>query len=438
MEQKEFTFVHLSDIHLNEEDIQKDFGANIRQEVINDVLELEFENITGIIISGDIAFSGKKNEYIKAIEYIKELTNNLKCNAEDVWIVPGNHDVDRNVHKNLILVKDVASELRAKGPDNCDDIFKHKLKDLQYPFMVLKHLDEYNAFAEKFSCPTNSNKLFWDVELELGFDCKLKLIGLNSCIISSEDDNDTDKKLFIGNLQYNFVRRDKYLNILICHHPEDWIIDRDNFLRIVDSHCHLQLYGHKHKQRLISQTNSAGHTTIKLFSGALNPPRNEKDYLPKYNVLNLKISIEGDEIFALIKVYERIWDETISRFKGTLTSGGRLFYEFKLKIGKVNISKLEVSKIEKVIEESMNKADKENSMILFEKELRHKFFSLKLDQYLAIADELKVLKKEDIDLKVNALLNQLYERICQKDLLKELANKITEKTKVEFSNKFPE
>ena len=45
-------------------------------------------------MSGDVAYSGKEEEYVRAKRFFDKLLSTLKLPAERLFIVPGNHDVD--------------------------------------------------------------------------------------------------------------------------------------------------------------------------------------------------------------------------------------------------------------------------------------------------------------------------------------------------------
>ena len=62
-----------------------------------------------VCLTGDIAHSGKKQEYGRAGAFLKELAEALDLDPADrFFIVPGNHDVDRNE------VDDISEDMREK------------------------------------------------------------------------------------------------------------------------------------------------------------------------------------------------------------------------------------------------------------------------------------------------------------------------------------
>lgn len=72
------SFVHLSDIHfVKSSNNPADIDRELRDAIITDLdvnAKIALENVSGILVSGDIAFSGAKTEYEKAKEYLLEIS----------------------------------------------------------------------------------------------------------------------------------------------------------------------------------------------------------------------------------------------------------------------------------------------------------------------------------------------------------------------------
>lgn len=95
------TFLHLSDVHFQKQsDSIYCLERDLRNEMILDAQNVvRRENLKpyGIILCGDIAFSGQAEEYDIADSFIKDLVHKLNMEMGHVFCVPGNHDVDQNV-----------------------------------------------------------------------------------------------------------------------------------------------------------------------------------------------------------------------------------------------------------------------------------------------------------------------------------------------------
>src|SRR5438552_241894 len=92
-------FLHLSDIHFRSalsggvHDLDEDLRAELERDVVH--LSEKLGPLAGILVTGDIAFAGLPEEFQVAKEWLGALCQRLKCPEQNVWTVPGNHDVDR-------------------------------------------------------------------------------------------------------------------------------------------------------------------------------------------------------------------------------------------------------------------------------------------------------------------------------------------------------
>src|SRR6266849_1370695 len=86
--------LHLSDLHFRNRDISQDLVLSSLLKSLEDIFRIQTKpNI--IIITGDIAFSGKSEEYQRARSFIEDIAKICELSPEHVFIIPGNHDVDR-------------------------------------------------------------------------------------------------------------------------------------------------------------------------------------------------------------------------------------------------------------------------------------------------------------------------------------------------------
>ena len=146
--------VHLSDIHFTRTSgvSVHDIDKNVRNELVRDATRLatKIGPITGVLVTGDIAFSGSKAEYDHATEWLREFCRTIKCPAESVWVVPGNHDVDREKAKRKVTRR-LHQGIREENSD-VDRELREILSDAQSADALLDPLAEYNTFAGRFGC----------------------------------------------------------------------------------------------------------------------------------------------------------------------------------------------------------------------------------------------------------------------------------------------
>ena len=84
----------------------------------------------GVIVTGDIAFSGQVHQYEMAAHWLASLTDAIGCDRTDVQLVPGDHDVDRKkipttMDSILFSIReggDIWLDRHLDGPTECADI----------------------------------------------------------------------------------------------------------------------------------------------------------------------------------------------------------------------------------------------------------------------------------------------------------------------------
>jgi 3',5'-cyclic AMP phosphodiesterase CpdA len=182
-------FLHLSDIHFNKKwHDHYELDSDLRDQLGNDVAVMakRLPKIRGVLISGDIAFSGKKEEYDIAFEWLKGLCSLAGCREQDVWCVPGNHDVDRSVYESSKLLRDMHDNLRPQNPDDIDDRIAEYLRDKMAAPLLFEPLARYNDFAAKFGCASQPSPLAWHQDLPLNDGSVLRVYGINSTLASDK------------------------------------------------------------------------------------------------------------------------------------------------------------------------------------------------------------------------------------------------------------
>lgn len=87
-------FLHLSDIHFNASSgaTVHDLDADVRNELVRDATALSkaIGSPAGVLVTGDVAFSGQCAEYERAASWLLEFCRAVGCPEENVWVVPGN------------------------------------------------------------------------------------------------------------------------------------------------------------------------------------------------------------------------------------------------------------------------------------------------------------------------------------------------------------
>ena len=90
----------------------------------------------------------------------------------------------------------------------------------------------------------------------------------------------------------------------MLHHPMTEIYDGENVGKVIDGLFKVQLYGHMHRQSSICEN------AVKIYSGALQPPKNEEncDYFPVYNVIELDVVDDEGTPCLKVTLFSRKWN----------------------------------------------------------------------------------------------------------------------------------
>src|SRR5512137_1027717 len=109
------TWLHLSDWHQSGSEFDRQV---VRRALLKDIRERarispDLEKIDFVVFSGDLAYNGKSEEYLAAKEqFFQPILDACGLNPEQLFIVPGNHDLDRKQFELLPsgLKKPLSSE----------------------------------------------------------------------------------------------------------------------------------------------------------------------------------------------------------------------------------------------------------------------------------------------------------------------------------------
>lgn len=297
--------LNLSDIHFYEfRDGHFDLNEELRNELERDIRRLvpQVGPVAGIIVTGDVAFSGKTPEYEIASKWLKKLAQITKSAPEDIWVIPGNHDIDRNTIERSLNIPEMQGKLRSHSllPSQRNDLMLRYLAhtDGEQLFLALAN---FNRFAQPFGCQTSRTEPCWEHDLILNDGSYLRLRGINSALVSNATDDNLTNKLVVTQNQSLPMQVDGVTYLTLCHHPPDWLCDADEVARHLRRRSRIQLFGHKHHYDLHTIDNS-----LVVSAGAVHPSRTESDWQPRYNFLSLEVVGERNARTLHVKVWPRV------------------------------------------------------------------------------------------------------------------------------------
>lgn len=325
------TFVHLSDIHFirafsNESPF--DIDKAVRDAILQDAktVRSQLAPVHGMLITGDIAYAGKAGEYGIALDWLARLAEMLSCEKEYLWCVPGNHDVDQSCLKENTAISAVHDRLRQATDRNVQ--LRRDLEVESTGRLLFSPLKAYSEeFAARFDCLSGPKQPWWTDDLTLNDGSTLRLRGLNSVVISGLDDDEEGNKLLLGEIQTEYGRADGVEYLTLCHHPIDWLLDKDAVEEALLAFSRIQLFGHKH----IQKANKVDET-LWLVAGAVHPDRTKSKWVPRYNYLSIEVEGAGSDRSMLVDVYARVWSQPERQFTREQGSYKEEFRSYKLKL----------------------------------------------------------------------------------------------------------
>lgn len=239
-------FLHISDLHLrpkrgkryDQDRVLRGLIEFLRRDRADFPLDL-------IFVTGDLAYSGKPEEYELVAQLLSALVAETGVPVERVFVVPGNHDVDREVGQWL---------LRTLPSDDASIEFFTESKNRAF------HARKFGAYQESMRSLLGPSR---PVGLGVGSDAveiveirgsRLAITSLNSAWFAQGDDD--EHKLWLGEPNIlgalgRIAEEDAAFAVALLHHPLEDLHEheRQDVRRWFERGFDLMLRGHLHETR---------------------------------------------------------------------------------------------------------------------------------------------------------------------------------------------
>ena len=281
-------WLHISDFHLRPADkwsqdvALESMCQNIKQQHDGGT-EFDF-----VLVTGDIAFSGKIDEYLMAENFFNDLQSASGVPVQRIFCVPGNHDVDRSRQK--LSFKGARSELSSQnqvdellaGGDNLDTLLirQENFRRFQNSFFAAQ-----DRILTEDGLGYVSGMVFDEI--------KLAIIGLNSAWLA-EGGLEDHGKLLIGERQViNALRlaqnqgETPHIVIGMAHHPLRLLQEFDHgpVHTLVEGGFDFFHCGHLHEPNT-SLTGPGGSGCLTVAAGAAFQSR---EFHNSYSIVKLDL-----------------------------------------------------------------------------------------------------------------------------------------------------
>ena len=283
-----YVIIHISDLH-----IESQLPTIPIEKIVDGIRGLNLESVNFlIIITGDIAYSGKLEQYELATKYFNELIQSIKqefnCNC-NLLACPGNHDCDFPVDSAVrdLVIENIRNQLTV--PESSSMLEQ-----------CLNPQNEFFKWIDKFVVETKpyDNKLAWLTSIQ-DPNIKLNFLVINTAWASTLNEKQA-QLIFPTSLLPQSTPAD--IRISLLHHPYNWF-KADNardIRRILEEGSDIILTGHEHDLDVYTKIKESSHPIGYIEGGIFC---SEKSTNCSFNI------IEIDPENAQFRVYVLRWDK---------------------------------------------------------------------------------------------------------------------------------
>ena len=217
---RSINWLHISDLHLR---VGHEWSQNlVLEEMCRNIVQKRDSGLTAdfILLTGDIAFSGKAEEYDLAKGFFDQLQSSSGVPQNRMFCVPGNHDIDRSKQTNAF--NGARHTLRSRS--DVDNL----LGDRDELGVLLQRQEHYRNFQESYfsnqSRTWTSDGLAYVSHITVD-GVVLAIVGLNSAWLAEGGESDHGR-LLIGERQaFDALKaaldvgEPPHVVIAMAHHP---------------------------------------------------------------------------------------------------------------------------------------------------------------------------------------------------------------------------
>lgn len=318
LSQNRHRLLHFSDIHFGQQPGSAETHADIRNQALHDVADLRSSrgNIDTLLVSGDIAFSGKTSEYQLASDWIAKAIQSCGCHPDRVFVVPGNHDVDLDLtgEEAKTYLNDVNTAEDDKLAETIDAVRANQKK----VGFLRARLMAFREFAAQYGPQhINRNQADWSVPLvKWSGLLELHLVGLTSVLLSKGKD-DYGRLVLLPNPRGSLAERAGIEYVVMMHHPPNWYRNRREITQLLEARARVCLSGHEHEARIEVVKNAGERVRLQVFAGALDESLGDwsaENY--NYNWIEIypAVTVEGG-VELVVDLLPRKWHSAAMRFQ---------------------------------------------------------------------------------------------------------------------------
>jgi tetratricopeptide (TPR) repeat protein/predicted phosphodiesterase len=256
-------WLHISDLHLDAAMLGDGYDVNtVLRPLLNTVAARQSgpEPVDLIFLTGDIGNRGQARDYRVTVRFLDDLLAAAGLPKERLWLVPGNHDVDRDAGRMLVRTMDGAAMSLA--------FFSSASQRISH----LRKFAAYTTFLGQYF-PTRTlvpgDAVHEPAVLSVR-GAKLGVLPLNSAWFSQDDDD--QGKLWVGERPVR--ERAQRLRaagaeriVALLHHPFSFFHEEESAKAWIRQECDIVLRGHLHRAEVENVESDSG-VALEVAAGA--------------------------------------------------------------------------------------------------------------------------------------------------------------------------
>ena len=316
----EIVILHISDLQFGDEyTTQNEVGMwnNMTSTIHHYLREKNLKNVDLVMITGDIAMTGKKAEYKEAIRELKTLFNRLwgeedATSKDRIIVVPGNHDFDINA---CVLEYFKATNKQKERVIDFDSVITQIEKNKEMESQDLRNeyqrlgLQAFREFAYEL---TQDEQYIRSENLDFVVNkfnnWGLKFICLNSVFrISAKKTNRAEISMgSIRDICNEIGNNEDFLTIVLTHHTllsgecisEDETSNIRNALNTLRraANAKIVMGGHRHKNEKKKDSNSSMKALYTMEAASLRVENESDNYVRGFGLLTISKTLKKAEV----------------------------------------------------------------------------------------------------------------------------------------------
>lgn len=275
------TWLHLSDFHLR---TKSGWSQDVVLKSMLDDIQDRYVGASRpdlLFLTGDIAFSGKKEEYDLAEDFVRKLCAGLKIELERLCVIPGNHDIDLDREEDAFI----GARCTLQSTTEVDRFFGNEGRCKTIFARQAAFRDFVNNVAPLNLEPFSSISYAHCRIIQVGT-LRIKVLLLDSAWLAQGGVEDVGA-LLVGEKQVldccckDGFSEDGFLTFALLHHPVAWLkeFEQVSIENLLMRNAQICLQGHVHSPGMRSVEAHQGRLTTFTAGAAFQTRTSDNSYM---------------------------------------------------------------------------------------------------------------------------------------------------------------